>query len=116
MGKATDYPKCKICGEAHRGTCYTRPSPTTLVQPVGKRFAAIDDPTLGGVTTEGKDLARAAKGVGITLPKPSSMASGKPAGKPMRAPGRPVSAKPKSPRAEYQRELMRKRRAEGKAK
>lgn len=83
-------PKCKVCGFAHwaGGGHYSG-------QPVSQRPAMMaTDPLWSGSATR-ED-------------------AGPVAANPKRPRGRPISPEPKSPRAEYQRKLMRQRRAAAK--
>lgn len=83
-------PMCKVCGFAHWSG-----NPHYMGQPV----KTID------VTPTPKSVRAALK------PKIDEALAKLAAKKPR---GRPVAAEPSSPRAEYQRELMRKRRASAK--
>ena len=104
-----DLTYCKICGERHRlGFCPEfGPMPTGLAT-ADKVAARIDVPQTVGATASARDLDGEPRRAGAA----TSYASQRP-----HLTERDILyvAKPKFDKRTYQRELMRKRRAEGKA-
>lgn len=109
-------PKCKVCGNEHYGPCFVRPDRIIIADPghqpgkkppksIERRFEQDVAPIL----VRSRLAADAPEGaVRATMPPKNAtrVSVSAPAKR-----GRPISDKPKSPRAEYQRELMRKRRS-----
>lgn len=124
-------PMCKVCGFAHwsNDPHYTgAPAKTIDAKPVRKvaTIAHVDHSNASLAAAVAKlapSVVRASDDISFGRPlefanqaefdahKAAGAAAAKAAKKPR---GRPVAAEPASPRAEYQRELMRKRRASAK--
>lgn len=123
-------PKCKVCGREHGGPCYSTGSALAAQIRVAKRPAIEGEVLLrrGKLSQQTADAGLSTVLVDDPGHNPAAVARfrrelhdrldstappitvvSRLADAPKR--GRPISDKPKSPRAEYQRELMRKRRS-----
>lgn len=98
----------------------TKAKPSLQAQGAGADGVASRPSRGGGTpapTSSGRKPRKAPpKGDSGSIPREQSGSTPDPVSAPKRGRGRPRLAEPKSPRAEYQRELMRKRYAEKKGK